>query len=720
MTQGDVHSLAAVSPPAEAASEDSGAKAASRLRRLAVKLAVLAYAGFFCLSMLRAQRQPVRDPLLRWMNGIAQEELQQRAKAIDRIRTVAQAERREKWVRETMLKDLGGLPDYSGPLDPTITGRIRARGYIIEKVIYQSLPGFYITADVYRPSSPGRYPAVLLQAGHTQEGKPEDQRMAANLALKGFVALCFDPIGQGEREQTYSRMKDGPLAGWSVPEHITAGAQARLIGEGLARYFIWDARRSIDYLASRPDVDPTRLGAAGCSGGGALTTFIGALDPRLKLVIPACYPSSFRLLFATGGPDTEMVFPRLLASGLDTADFVELRPPTPWLLQATEHDEYHFSPAAVRLVYNEARKWYGIYGAQDSVGFFVGPGPHGMPLVSREAVYKWMLRYLNGGRGDFHEQPVHMYDNHALLATATGHVQDLPGSRKLYQLMLDDFHCRERPESVAALQTELQNLKIPTGHSAPEVRVLNESNGLQWRHEEIEFESEPGVQIDGTLYLPSSSGRKPAVLIVADQTHSYWAQTTAAIAQRMAALGRVVLEMSPRHSAAEIGNEDEGPLAGDWMTNLSADLIGPSMAAMRAHDILRGVDLLAARPDVDSDSIRATARGVRGVWVLLAAASDPRIEKVWLDRTPYSLREALEEPMSRDLWDAAIPGFALHWDLNDLVKAMGSRPVLWTDPVNWMGRVVALGPPFQYRYVLGDTTDFVSAQERSFIGQFLQ
>ena len=87
-------------------------------------------------------------------------------------------------------------------------------------------------------------------------------------------------------------------------------------------------------------------------------------------------------------------------------------------------------------------------------------------------------------------------------------------------------------------------------------------------------------------------------------------------------------------------------------------------------------------------SIRAAARGVKGIWLLLAAAADPRIGKVWLDRTPYSLRAALENSMNTDLFDAVIPGFALHWDLDDLMKAMGNRPVLWTDPANWMGRPV--------------------------------
>src|SRR5258707_8625544 len=116
----------------------------------------------------------------------------------------------------------------------------------------ESLQGFYVTANLYRPNQPGRFPGVLLQAGHTQEGKPEGQRLAANLALKGFVVLAFDPVGQGEREQTYDRRVDRPLAGGSVPEHIQSRAQSILICESVAPYFLLGAKRALDYLVSPP------------------------------------------------------------------------------------------------------------------------------------------------------------------------------------------------------------------------------------------------------------------------------------------------------------------------------------------------------------------------------------------------------------------------------------------------------------------------------------
>jgi cephalosporin-C deacetylase-like acetyl esterase len=662
------------------------------------------------LNLRPLYSQPLApDPLLRWMDRVAQQQLQGREEVVARIQNVADAERRKQSVRETLLSLIGGLPDYSGPLNPSIRGRIQTEKYTIEKVIFESLPGFYVTANLYRPNQPGRYPGVLLQAGHTQEGKPEGQRLAANLSLQGFVVLAFDPVGQGEREQTYDRRVDRALAGWSVPEHIQAGAQSLLAGESVARYFIWDAKRALDYLASRPEVDAARLGAVGCSGGGALTAFIGALDARLKAVAPACFINSYRLLFAGSNPDSEMSLPNFLFRGLDMADYVELSAPAPWLILATEGD--YFTPAGARLVYEEARRWYGLYGAEDKLRLFVGGGPHGTPLETREAIYEWMIRWLKDGRGDFHEQPVKIYSNYELLVTSSGHVDDEPGSRKLHQLILDGYRARKRQGSIPELVAELRRLNVPSSGAAPDARVSDESDGPGGRRLRVRFESEPGVEIGGRLYLPHASERRPAVLLVADKTSSAAILSTAALAERIARAGRVVLELEPRDAPGE----GERPFVGNWLTNARADQIGRNLPAMRAHDIVRAVDLLTARKEVDANSIRAAARGVKGIWLLLAAAVDGRIGKVWVDRTPYSLRAALENVMNTDLFDAVIPGFALRWDLADLTKAMGDRPVLWTDPTNWMGRPVPLGAPFQYRYVLGDTTDLRDEEDDAYL-----
>jgi hypothetical protein len=207
------------------------------------------------------------------------------------------------------------------------------------------------------------------------------------------------------------------------------------------------------------------------------------------------------------------------------------------------------------------------------------------------------------------------------------------------------------------------------------------------------------------MYVPSSGGKKTAVLLLAGKLSDE-------VAERLAKAGKIVLKLEPRRSAAY---DDRRPYVGDWLANTRADQIGVNLPALRAHDILRGVDLLANREDVDADSIRAAGQGVRGVWLLLAAAADHRISKVWLDRTPYSLAEALQNTLNTNLSDAVIPGFALRWDLADVRKAMGDRLVIWTDPTNWMGRVEALGPDFRYRWVLGDLTDMSGMQDDEYV-----
>lgn len=184
---------------------------------------LLCCTSFSSFSLLAQEK--ALDPLLRWMNQIAQQQLSKRESAIATISTIVEAERRKESVRGALLELMGGLPNYPGPLNARVTGSLKTKSYIIEKVILESLPGYFVTANLYRPNDPGRYPAVLLSAGHLQSAKTEPQRIAANLALKGFVAMTYDPVGQGERVQTFDRRLGGALAGWGTNEHINAGAQ---------------------------------------------------------------------------------------------------------------------------------------------------------------------------------------------------------------------------------------------------------------------------------------------------------------------------------------------------------------------------------------------------------------------------------------------------------------------------------------------------------------
>src|SRR5262245_64423295 len=165
-------------------------------------------------------QQPAQDPLLAWLDRIAQQQLQRREQAIAEIRTIPDAEKRKQWARAKILELIGGLPDYDGPLNAKVTGRIRSDSIVIEKVIFESLPRLFITANLYRPDRPGRFPAILFPLGHWDEGKVAVQLTAANLAAKGFVVLAYDPLGQGERVQAYDRRLGRSLAGGGVIQHL--------------------------------------------------------------------------------------------------------------------------------------------------------------------------------------------------------------------------------------------------------------------------------------------------------------------------------------------------------------------------------------------------------------------------------------------------------------------------------------------------------------------
>jgi len=633
----------------------------------------------FCICAFNVARLSAADDrLLQWMDRVAQQQLSDREAAISRIHTLSEATARQTWVRAKILELLGGLPDYNGPLNARVTGRIERPRYTIEKVVFESLPEFYVTADLYLPKEGGKHPGVLIPMGHWEQGKLAAQPMAANLAMKGFVALAYDPVGQGERQQAYDRRIEASLIGGATDQHFQAGAQSILAGENFARYRIWDAKRALDYLLSRPEVDSDKIGCTGCSGGGTLTTYISALDPRIKVAAPACYINSWRQLFAGPIGDSEQSFPFFLSSGLDVADYIELFAPKPWLINSTVGDFFPIEGA--RHAYQEALDWYRIYNAEDRIRWAVGPGPHGTPLEIREAIYQWMLRWLKDGRGNFREEPVEMALDFDLLATPSGQVE----GRQMYQVIQESFRRRMKQGNSEQLLSELRKWCEDRADQPPLVHVLRDNPGEVFRTQELALEVEPGLEIAGTLYAPIASGRKPAVLLVDLDT---------ALAQRLATRGAVVLNLYPRGLPLSSRGEDQAAAK----QNIRAWVIGKDMAGMRAFDLQRGVDALVARPDVDAGSVRAIAHHVSGLWLLMAASVDPRIGKIWLDRTPYSLRSALDVPIARDLHDAVIPGFVLHWDLDDVVEAMAPRKVLWSDPTDWLQKVVPQLPGFLYR-----------------------
>lgn len=575
----------------------------------------------FFAGLLSAQ-----PTLTDYLNAIGQNQLAARKSAIAGISNELQARQRMADTRAKLIKTIGGLISYRGPLNAATTHSIDQGAYTIENVHFEALPNYIVTANLYRPNAPGKHPAVLFSVGHWDLGKPAGQRICANLAAKGFVVLAYDPVGQGERAQAFDARYGRSLIGGSTEQHFIGGAQAVLAGETLARYFVNDSMRAIDYLVSRPEVDAAKIGATGCSGGGTQTTYVAALDDRVKVAAPACYMNSFEMLLNGPTGDSEQSFPGFLAEGLDQSDWLMQFAPKPWLLTSTEQD--FFTPAGAKIVHDQARKFYSIFDRESMVKWVVGPGGHGTPLVVREAIYEWMIHWLKDGKGDPKE-----LDLPLLLADQLCvYPKCLAPGRGLTEVIAESWKRRSKPGDVKSM--------IKLGGPATGLTQIS------WL----------GPENAEELFVVIDDGRA--------------AQRRAEV---LVSLGcRVMLTRLPGYPA---GPSSEGSYSGGWIDHERAWLVGLNLPTLRANDLLHMI-----RPQLDRyRKVYVHGWGLGGVAALYAAHAEPRIAKIWLERLPISLASAMEAPLHKHLHEVIVPGLALAGDFKDFTD----KRFFWVDATDW-------------------------------------
>jgi len=650
------------------------------------------------LTVFRTPEAEPRAQLTQYLNKIALTRLQQRRQEISQIKTKEEMERRKAIVREKVLRLIGGLPNYRGPLNVRQVGTLDRGDYRIEKVIYESLPGFYVTANVYVPmQGAGPYPAVLMPVGHSKGGKDGERETAVNLARKGFVVLKYDPIGQGERLQYYDpELKDSKVGG-PTTEHSHANGHTMLIGDNVARYRIWDGMRGIDYLVSRKDVDSSKIGCTGCSGGGTLTTYISALDDRVKVAVPACYITSWEELMVKLGPqDAEQTFPNFLKEGLNIADYVEMFAPKPLLILSTIEDFFPLEGA--RQTFEEAKKIYALYGARDKIGWYIGPGGHGVPLPSREAACEWFIRWFKNGQGDPTEAAMKLDPPSNLWCTKTGQVSTSLGGETVYSLNKKRAAELIPPKQPISSSADLQRLcsrlisdirsvtavALRPGGPEPEVKVYETFERDGYDLELISLEPERGIRLPGALMIPDKNGPKPAV-IAADPRPKQVSVAAGGELDALAKAGYVVLIIQPR-GIGEIGERGGRSVLGDQTMAGRAEVVGKTLVGMRVEDIIRSVDYLVSRSDVDRSKIIGVAQGVGGVPMLHAAVLDDRISQVIVQDTLAAFRLAVEHPLHRGIYDVGIPGVLNKYDLDELLAALAPRGVTVIRPVDALGQ----------------------------------
>ena len=330
------------------------------------------------------------------------------------------------------MEDAWGPPEKT-PLNPRITGRLDRPGYRVEKLTFESRRRLYVTANLYVPSAPGRHPAILAPLGHSTNGKawPSYQKLFSNLARKGYVVLAYDPFGQGERiEYPGSRPGESLIEGGGTGEHEYAGRRLILLGANFGLFRAWDGIRGIDYLVTRPEVDPERIGCCGQSGGATLTQFLAALDSRVRAAVVSM-GNTEDLAEANVEPpgsadDAEQNIVPALARGIDRADLLYAFAPRPLLMGITLHDAGHtYSPEYVSGsldLADEYKRAYGFLNAADRVSLQATTVRHGYVYEMRRATYGWFNRWLEMTDRDDTESSQSVEREEALYATPTGFV----------------------------------------------------------------------------------------------------------------------------------------------------------------------------------------------------------------------------------------------------------------------------------------------------------
>ncbi|MGH9661620.1 MAG: alpha/beta hydrolase family protein [Bryobacteraceae bacterium] len=616
----------------------------------------------------------IRQMLPAWLNRQGFDLLDARA------RNLGDAASRRRLLRERVVRAIGGLPDRT-PLNPRVVGTLDRDGYRVEKIVFESQPGFYVTANLYLPNTGrGPYPGVLFPIGHETGAKAHSawQQILITVARHGYVALAWDHLGQGERSQFFDPALGESRLGRnrSTTEHSMLGAQCLLNGDALARYTIWDGIRALDYLLSRPEVDSTRIAVTGNSGGGTHTAYIAALDDRVHAAAPSCYLTSWRRLLETIGPqDAEQCLPPFLADGLDHADFVHAFAPKPYLILSAIRD--FFSINGARETYEEARRSYNALGAEDRIGMVEADDGHGYSEPRRRALYAWLARWLKGG-APAADTPVLQEPEAALECTKTGQVSTSLGGETVYSL-----NRRRIPKRTGAVTADVVRkvAGIAVSTAPLNVKRYGQVQRDGYHIEKLTYESEPGIVIPALLFVPAAPDGTGTLYIDGRAKSS---------AGALAMGGSTVLAIDPRGMGETAVNRPQDGQAysgyfGDYASSLKAMLVGRSLVGMRAGDAIRGLDLLATRA---RGAIRGHGKGAGAIILLHAAVVDARLTELALEGMLVSYESVVNAPIHRGLYESIIPGVLKHYDLADLARAVAPRRVRIEASVDPLGNRV--------------------------------
>ena len=577
-------------------------------------------------------------------------------------------------VRRHMVRAWGPFPPRT-PLNARHIGSLDRDGYVVDRIVFESRPSFPVTANLYRPADQTEgLPAVIFPCGHGAGGKSSEsyRRFCALLARHGCAVLTWDPLGQGERLQFLDAETGKSAFRAGTGEHRVLGDRCYLVGENLMQYRAWDATRAIDYLELRPEIDASRIGIAGQSGGGMTALQFACFDDRIQAAFVSCAVASFRakteaLLMA----DPEQILFGTLREGIDHPELLAALAPKPLAIGAAIRD--YVPIEAARRTHGELQGAYTKLGKPGNLALFETDATHGLNRELREAAAGFLIRSLSGREIAVREEEGPLPPAGELLCTETGQVAD-----------------SLQPKTVATMLSERADairpsFEAPADASEFDVYRSQVANRIREVTRVGSFKSEHGIEVP-TRFLDAGVYAKGTVFLVADQGKDH------PLVQRYC----IDAVIAANHSLYGVDVRGWGATAPS-LPHLDASFDWDDFLAYRSLELGRPLfgqrlkDLLSTAPKMTKRrEWIVVGIGIGGLVAAHAAALDPRIAGVASIQAPLSYRAALEDPHSSLPVSAFLPGVLGAYDIRDVYAAIAPRPLLIANPVDARRRAVAV------------------------------
>jgi dienelactone hydrolase len=679
-------------------------------RAAGVSSLALAFPAFRTFAQEKQPTAPALAPLNRFPRTV-QEWYVERVRAAEtigeetraKLKTKIDAEGYVADVRKKVAECFGAFPEKT-PLNAKVTGKLERAAYTIEKIVFESRPEFFVTANLYRPKgAKGPRPGVVGSCGHSTNGKAEPayQSFCQGLARMGYVVLIFDPIGQGERLQ-YAHVEKPHRPGVGVGEHLLAGNQQFLVGEFFGSWRAWDGIRALDYLLSRPEVDPKHVGITGNSGGGTMTTWLCGLDTRWAMAAPGCFVTTFRRNLENELPaDTEQCPPHALALGLDHADFLAALAPKPVIILAKEKD--YFDVRGAEEAHRRLKHIYKLLGAEENVKLHVGPTGHGYTIENREAMYHWFNKVT--GISDAQTEPkLTIEKDEDLWAAPKGQVSELK-SRTVFSFTAERARKRateRKPVGGQALAERLETaLKMPKRGGAPEYRILRPIGARKYPKPfattyVLETEK-PAVAV---VYLLSNQqhlarppkDENPAILYVSHHSADAELRDEPLLAELVKAEPKAQFFACDVRGAGESRpdtcggtNQFLAPYGNDYFYAIHGIVLDRPYVGQKTFDLLRVLDWLK---DIGHKEVHLVAKGWGAIPATFAAVLSNVITRVTLKNALTSYTTLAESETYAWPLSSFVPDVLRSFDLDDCYKALEAKKLKQIDPWGADGKPV--------------------------------